>query len=180
MTISSISSRRQKPALISILPFVDCDRTNAIIWNCSNRRARAATEPPLALDLPISPSQKGYRSVDPCLHGREGKRHSVVILYNQENREDLAHDHSANCKCCERSLRDDGDCGIGEQLGLHALQRRVTNLGSAKMTSAHEPIMSQASMTNMFALAAEPSHVLVVLCLGCWLAVARHEPFSMV
>ena len=80
MTTSSISSRRQRSSLVSVLPFVDCDHINAIIWNCSNRRARAATEPPLAPDLPIGPSQKGYQSVNTCLHGREGKCHNVVIF----------------------------------------------------------------------------------------------------
>ena len=114
----------RRSRLVSALPSADRDHRTAITWNCSDKRARAATEPPLALNLPISPSQKGYHSVDPCLHGHEGKCHSVVILHNEEHREDLAHDHSANCDGCECSPRGNGDCGIGEQLGLHAKQHR--------------------------------------------------------
>ena len=60
----------------------------------SDRVARAATKPPPMLNLPISPSQKGYQIVDPCLYGREGKCHSVVVFHNEEHREDLAHDHN--------------------------------------------------------------------------------------
>ena len=96
----------------------------------------------------------------------QGNDNSVVIPYNDEHREDLTYDHNADCTGCECSPRDNGDCCVDGQLGLHASPQRVMNLGSATMTSTKESTMSHASTPNVFALAAELCHVLVVLCPG--------------